>query len=131
MLTDGERELLLRQIKTIEGFDDKILKTVHWALGAVFAVAALLVGYGWFTNFKMGEKDRQRLKEETLNDANKSLLQMRAEIEKAVQTCKLAVPAPTALAPQLFREEHSYLYAERLDPRLRARACHHRVTGYI
>jgi hypothetical protein len=32
-------------------------------------------------------------------------------ISHRVQTCKLAVPAPSALAPQLFREELSHLFA--------------------
>ncbi len=35
-----------------------------------------------------------------------------------VQTCKLAVPAPSAIAPQLFREAPSHLYAGGSDPRL-------------
>jgi hypothetical protein len=34
-----------------------------------------------------------------------------------VQTCKLAVPAPLALAPQLFRKETSHLYAGGSDRR--------------
>jgi hypothetical protein len=68
-----------------------MLKTVHWALTAVLAVAALLVGYGWFTNFKMADRDRQRLKEETLNDANKNVLQLRAELETALQAAVASV----------------------------------------
>lgn len=84
-LTASERDLLLQQAKLIQAYDDKILRTVHFALAAVFSIAALLVGYGWFTNFKMAEKDRQRLKEETLNEANANALKMRYELDSRLQ----------------------------------------------
>jgi hypothetical protein len=82
--TNFEAELLREETKVIQLYDDKLLRTVHWALGSVFSIAALLVGYGWWTNFRMADKDRQRLKEETLNDANANMVKLRSEIEAAL-----------------------------------------------
>src|ERR1035441_1581107 len=48
-----------------------------------------------------------------------------------VQTCKLAVPAPSALAPQLFREELSHPYASLDFPwRPRQTAAATRIMNY-
>ncbi|MGA3285043.1 MAG: hypothetical protein ABSD57_11375 [Verrucomicrobiota bacterium] len=84
-LNDKERELMLQNIKTTEAFDDKLLKTVHWTLASVFGVAVLLVGYNWLTSFKVFERERQRLKEETLNKANSVVLKLGSELEAKLQ----------------------------------------------
>lgn len=84
-LSDKERELMLQHIKAVEAYDDKLLKTVHWTLTSVFGVAILLIGYNWLTSFKVFERERQRLKEETLNETNSAVLKLGSGLETKLQ----------------------------------------------
>lgn len=45
-------------------YHSSLLDTVYWALGTVATVTTLLVGFGWFANFKFHEAEKQRLKED-------------------------------------------------------------------
>jgi hypothetical protein len=59
-----ELKVLQAQSATMKEYHSSLLDTVYWALGTVATVAALLVGFGWFANFKFHEAEKQRLKEE-------------------------------------------------------------------
>jgi hypothetical protein len=59
-----EMAVLRAQNESIRGFQDSVLGTVFWALGGVFALAILLAGFGWWSNFKLYEADKRKLKEE-------------------------------------------------------------------
>ncbi len=61
---DPELITLRAQNKIIKEYQSSLLDTVYWALAAVFAVAVILAGFGWFTNFKVYEADKLRLKED-------------------------------------------------------------------
>lgn len=56
-----EFALLRDQNILIREFQDRILNTVYWALGGVFAMALLLSGVNWWSSFRMYERDKQRL----------------------------------------------------------------------
>jgi len=60
------QELLLAkaQLATMKEFNGAILSTVHWALGGTFVLVGLLVGFGWFANFKVYERDKLAMKVE-------------------------------------------------------------------
>ncbi|MGL6303883.1 hypothetical protein ACSZMJ_18845 [Aeromonas caviae] len=51
--------------KIIKEYHDSLLSTVYWAIGAVLGVSALLFGFGWWSNFKIHEKDKSTLLNET------------------------------------------------------------------
>lgn len=61
---ESELKVLKMQVATMKEYHSSLLDTVYWALGTVATVAALLVGFGWFANFKFHESEKQRLKEE-------------------------------------------------------------------
>lgn len=56
--------ILRTQNELIKSYHESLLNTVYWSLGTLVAAAALLVGFGWWTNFRMHETDKIRLKEE-------------------------------------------------------------------
>lgn len=62
--TELELKVLEKQIATMKEYHSSLLDTVYWALGTVATVAVLLVGFGWFANFKFHESEKQRLKDE-------------------------------------------------------------------
>lgn len=59
-----EFEELKIENKIIKEFHEKILDTVYWSLGSVFGILALLLGFGWWSNFKLHEKDKKGILDE-------------------------------------------------------------------
>lgn len=57
-------KVLEAQIQLMREFQGAVLNTVYWALGAVFLLVGLLLGFGWFANFKVYERDKENLKAE-------------------------------------------------------------------
>lgn len=57
-----ELELLKQQNSDLKGFQSDLLLTVWSTLAAVFVLTAALVGFGWFANFKMYERDKELLR---------------------------------------------------------------------
>ena len=89
--SENEIALLKEQNKLIREYQGSLLDTVYWALGGVFATAALLAGFGWWSNFKLYEADKQRLQQELTTKINeleaKLALRLetnRTELERAV-----------------------------------------------
>lgn len=56
--------LLQAELDLTKSFQDKLLSTVYWSLGTIATLAVLLVGFGWYTNFKVYERDKRVLVEE-------------------------------------------------------------------
>lgn len=54
-------KLLESQVAMLREFHGAILDTVYWALGGTFLVLSLLVGFGWFANLKVYDRDKQAL----------------------------------------------------------------------
>ncbi|UDN22868.1 MULTISPECIES: hypothetical protein [Aeromonas] len=59
-----EFEELKIENKIMKEFHEKILDTVYWSLGSVFGILALLLGFGWWSNFKLHEKDKKSILDE-------------------------------------------------------------------
>ena len=82
---------LRAQLETMRSYDDRLISTVYYTLSALGAVALLLVGFGWWTNFRLYERERealqQALKAQISDEVEKarkateaSLTQMRSEM---------------------------------------------------
>jgi hypothetical protein len=56
------QEALLLQVEEMRRANQSMLSTVHWTLGTVAAIAALLVGYSWFVNFRISTEEKERLR---------------------------------------------------------------------
>ena len=55
---------LKEQKEIIESYHDSILDTIFFAIGAVFTLTILLLGYSWWFNTRTYEKEKVALKEE-------------------------------------------------------------------
>ena len=47
----------------------RLLNTVYCSLGTLANVTALLIGFGWFANFRVYERDKGAMRTELLTDA--------------------------------------------------------------
>ncbi len=59
-----ELELLQNQNELIKEYQSSLLSTVYWSLSALMTITVLLIGFGWWSNSRMHEKDKERLKDE-------------------------------------------------------------------
>lgn len=55
---------LRAQLVLMERYDQRLLATVYWSLGGVVTIAVLLIGFGWFANNRVYERDRAALSQE-------------------------------------------------------------------
>ncbi len=62
----NELLVLRTQNELIKSYQDDLIYAVYWSLGAVVTIAVLLVGYGGWSNYRLHEKDKVRLKEEVV-----------------------------------------------------------------
>jgi len=46
------------ELAIVRQYSGQFLSTVYWALGVVAALAVLLVGFGWFSNFRLFEREK-------------------------------------------------------------------------
>ncbi|MGF1845349.1 hypothetical protein L4C39_19585 [Vibrio clamense] len=51
----------------LEKHQSSLLSTIHWSLSFLGGITVLLIGYGWWSNSKVHEKDKQELKQEITN----------------------------------------------------------------
>jgi SMC interacting uncharacterized protein involved in chromosome segregation len=55
------------QNKALNEFQNSVLSTVYWSLGFLGSITALLVGFGWWSNFRIHDKDKESLRNEILS----------------------------------------------------------------
>jgi hypothetical protein len=76
--------VLRAQLETMQQYDQKLLATVYWSLGTIVAVAALLIGFGWYANLRVYEKDKDVMKEEFRNFLRAELVTSSKVFEKQI-----------------------------------------------
>lgn len=62
----GETLALRAQIEIMRQYDQRLLSTVYWSLGVLATVTILLIGFGWFANFRLYERDKIALRQELI-----------------------------------------------------------------
>ena len=62
--TNDEVLILKAQLEQMKFYDQRLLSTVYWSLGAVITLAILIAGFSWFTNFRLYERDKDSLRRE-------------------------------------------------------------------
>lgn len=62
--SDSTNIALNAQIDVMREYNNKLLNTVYWALGTLVTVFTLLIGFGWFANFRVYERDKKTMKDE-------------------------------------------------------------------
>ncbi len=83
---DSTKIALENQIKIMKDYNDSILSTVYWSLGICLAIGILLVGYGWFVNFRIYERDKNILKQEIKNYIKIQFLEIQNKINEDLKT---------------------------------------------
>lgn len=93
------------QVTTMKEYHASLLDTVYWALGVTATIAVLLAGFSWFTNFKLYESDKQKLKEDFAAALKRTDAQVEARLNaNQVELVKLFDPRIDALATKTSTE---------------------------
>lgn len=81
---DNEVSLLKAQNSLIREYQGSLLDTVYWALGGVFGTVLVLAGFGWWSNFKLYEADKERLQRDLSTKISEleSMLALRLETNR-------------------------------------------------
>ncbi|MFC1483854.1 hypothetical protein ACFL6Q_02250 [Candidatus Neomarinimicrobiota bacterium] len=96
MLLDSTVVALRAQLKLMKRYDDRLLATVYWALGAVGTIFIIIIGLGWYTNFRIYKRDIAAIRAEFESLIKKETSEIRQnlneylskEVEKATARVK-------------------------------------------
>src|SRR6266566_7550202 len=80
--SDSVLVALRAQLELTRSFQADLLSTVYWSLGVVLVIVVLLVGFGWFANFRVYQRDLEGLKRELETFVAKAI----AEVTTRLQT---------------------------------------------
>lgn len=80
LAVETELKILKEKNNLISDFQNSLISIVIWSLSAVVSVVILLVGASLFTNFKLHEKDVQRIQ----NDYDAKIRIFRSELEASL-----------------------------------------------
>lgn len=56
--------VLQAQLDVMRDYTKHLLSTVYWSLGVIVTIVVLLIGFGWFANFKVYERDKIALQQQ-------------------------------------------------------------------
>jgi hypothetical protein len=74
--------VLEAQLETMRQYDQRLLSTVYYALGALGGVVLLVVGLGWYTNFRIYRRDVTDLESSLRGQMNKMGKELESKVEK-------------------------------------------------
>lgn len=81
--SDSQAPKLVEAWMNMSGqFNDRLLATVYWALGVIGVVFAGLLGYSWFVNVKIYERDKLALQAELKAQIESEFSAMRRNFEE-------------------------------------------------
>lgn len=120
---DAEQIALLReQVKSGKEYQNSLLNVVCWSLSGTLAIALLLAGFGWWSNFKIYEADKKRLSEDfeaklikLKSDLEVRKLEHRSELEKSMDEKNAQNFERVQQEAQALRAEIPSLRSEFLD----------------
>lgn len=82
-------KVLESQIQLMREHQGSLLDTVYWALGGVFLVVSLLLGFGWFVNFKVYERDKESLKSDLATSAEKTSSELEQSVKAQIEAISI------------------------------------------
>lgn len=79
--TESEKIAVLQaQLDLMRQYDQRLLNTVYWSLGSIGGIVLLVVGLGWYTNFRIYRRDVEDIKRDVKNDFENSLNSIRTSL---------------------------------------------------
>lgn len=82
---EGEVAVLRAQLELMREYDQRLLSTVYWSLGGLVTIATILIGFGWFANFRVYERDRNVLAQELRSMIQNELREMSQRVERDIE----------------------------------------------
>jgi hypothetical protein len=79
--TDAEIASLRAQLALTREFDDRLVSTVHWSLAVTIAVLLAMLGFGWYSNYRIYERDKAALQSELERSASDRWAQLNLKLE--------------------------------------------------
>ncbi len=55
---------LQNEMEIVKSYSSQFLQTIYWSLGVVASIALILVGFGWFTNFRLLDQEKKSIRSE-------------------------------------------------------------------
>lgn len=101
LAAQDEVKQLKTQLAVVQSYQDKFLSTVYWSLGALATIAALLVGFSWFANFRIYERDKTALRQELHSEVEDELRNLRRLVEDHLNN------STKALTDQIIKQCHA------------------------
>jgi hypothetical protein len=70
------------QLAIIRDYNDDFLSTVHWSLGVVSTMTLILLGFSWFSNFRILDREKEALRGELTTFLSLRLKELEASLDK-------------------------------------------------
>jgi hypothetical protein len=91
-----EVKLLKAELQVVKSYQDDLLSTVYWSLGTLATIAVLLIGFSWFANFRIYERDKAALRDELHLELNDELGKLKTLFESHVVDTSRLIPEQIA-----------------------------------
>lgn len=83
---DAEKVAVLQgQLELMRQYDQRLLSTVYWSLGGLGGVVLLVVGLGWYTNFRIYKRDVEDIKRDIKNELESTAVSFKREMMDAAK----------------------------------------------
>ncbi len=101
-----KNRILEAQLQTTKDYHSSLLDTVYWALAGLFVVVGLLLGFGWFANFRIYERDKDVLRKELHAQMETEVVNLKSHIDTHAN--KVAENQSKVLADTLESSEKKF-----------------------
>lgn len=83
---ESQIAVLKSQLEVTRSFQSDVLTTVYWALGFLGTLTVVLIGYNWFTNFRIYQREKQALLQELMQATQHRNTQVEQSLRAEAQT---------------------------------------------
>jgi len=95
---EAKLQALQTEVQIFKDFTQHILTTVYFSLGTIVVVLIAMVGFGWYQNFRVYERDKEAMRQALLNALNEQVSEKARELDKKATERFLAFDSKMATA---------------------------------